>query len=267
MRKSLSDIQKVVIKIGSSSLTHESGRIDLWKMEKLVRQVANIRHSGKHVILVSSGAIAAGMGKLHFKRRPESIPEKQAAAAVGQTTLMHMYEKLFAEYGLAVAQVLLTKEDLYEPSRIEHAKNALDVMLDLGIIPIINENDAVAVEEIKVGDNDTLSAEVCRHSEFELLIILSDIDGVYNKNPRDYSDAIMLTSIDNLEALDAIEASDASTEVGTGGMITKLNAARILNPCHIPLLIVNSQSENILNRCLNGENLGTLFDWREHHEC
>ncbi len=262
MRQKVTELTDIVIKIGSSSLTHTSGMIDLWKMESLVRQIANIHNSGKKVIIVSSGAIAAGMGKMHLSERPKTIPEKQAAAAVGQSTLMHMYEKFFSEYGITVAQILLTKEDMYEESRREHCKNALNALINHRIIPIVNENDVVAIDEIKVGDNDTLSAEVCKMINFQSLIILSDINGVYNKDPRHHEDAIQLYNITDLSELDAIDATDSISSVGTGGMITKFNAARLLAESQINLIIVNSQVDNILNRVLAGENLGTFFNFR-----
>ncbi|MBS7528161.1 glutamate 5-kinase [Fusibacter paucivorans] len=261
MRSSIIGLNRIVIKIGSSSLTHESGLIDLWKMEKLVRQIVNVYNSGKEVIIVSSGAIAAGMGKMKLKERPKTIPEKQAAAAVGQTDLMHMYEKLFSEYGVGVAQVLLTKEDMYEPTRVEHCKNALDKLLEHQVIPIINENDVVAIDEIKVGDNDTLSAEVCKLTDFEMLIILSDIDGVFNKDPHRYDDAEQLFEIKALSELESINASGTDSNVGTGGMITKFNAARILHGVSKRLLIVNSATENVINKALNGEKVGTYFNF------
>jgi len=157
MQNTLKSLNQIVIKIGSSSLTHESGLIDLWKMESLVKQIANLFNSGKDVIVVSSGAIAAGIGKMKLTEKPKAMPEKQAAAAVGQSTLMHMYEKFFSEYGITVAQVLLTKEDMYEESRRAHCVNALSALINHRIIPIINENDVVAIDEIKVGDNDLIS--------------------------------------------------------------------------------------------------------------
>jgi len=261
LRHSILKHQKIVIKIGSSSLTHENGLIDLWKMEKIVRQIANIHNRGLEIIIVSSGAIAAGMGKMKLHKRPDTIAEKQAAAAVGQTSLMHMYEKLFSEYGVTVAQVLLTKEDTYEPMRICHCQNALNALLNHRIIPIINENDVVAVDEIKVGDNDTLSAEVCVLIDFDLLMILSDIDGVYDTDPHQNKAAILIHEINHLERLDTIDASTAVSNVGTGGMITKFNAARILEKHDINLLIVNSRTENIINRALSGEDVGTYFNF------
>lgn len=259
MRQKVTTQNELVIKIGSSSLTHESGLIDLWKMESLVRQIANIHNSGKKIIIVSSGAIPAGMGKMHLSERPKSIPEKQAAAAVGQSTLMHMYEKFFSEYSITVAQVLLTKEDMYEETRREHCTNALNALIEHNIVPIINENDVVAIDEIKVGDNDTLSAEVCKMISFECLIILSDINGVYDKDPRQNSDAIQISEIYDVKELDSIDAGDSNSSVGTGGMITKFNAARLLADSKINLLIVNSQVDHVLDRTLKGEKLGTFF--------
>ncbi len=256
---SLTEYKKIVIKIGSSSLTHDSGLIDLWKMEQLVKQIANLYNKGLSVIVVSSGAIAAGMGKMKFESRPKEIHEKQAAAAVGQSTLMHMYEKFFSEYGITVAQVLLTKEDMDNPSRRQHSINALSTLIKYGIVPIVNENDVVAIDEIKVGDNDTLSAEVCFMMDYEMLIILSDIDGVYDKDPRCNPDAVMIPLIESLEAMNLISAGGSGSEVGTGGMQTKLGAARLLSEAHKDLLIVNSQTENILNLVFTGKAHGTLF--------
>jgi glutamate 5-kinase len=262
MTGSLKDFKKVVIKIGSSSLTHQSGLLDLWKMESLVKQIANLYNSGKDIVIVSSGAIAAGMGKMKFIDKPKTIPEKQAAAAVGQGTLMYMYEKLFSEYGITVAQVLLTKEDMYQEVRREHSINAFSALIKHRIIPIVNENDVVAIDEIKVGDNDTLSAEVCKMIGFENLTILSDIEGVYNKDPRKYKNAYMIDEIKSIAELDEIEAGDAGSNVGTGGMQTKLKAAQIIAQAKGTMLIVNSGHHEILNELLIGRKCGTFFDFR-----
>lgn len=264
MKNTIVHIDKIVIKIGSSSLTHESGLLDLWKMESLVKQIANLYNSGKSIIIVSSGAIAAGIGKMKLKERPKSIPEKQAAAAVGQSTLMHMYEKFFSEYGITVAQVLLTKEDMNEKTRRAHCINAFESLISHRIIPIVNENDVVAIDEIKVGDNDTLSAEVCKMINFDNLIILSDINGVYNKDPRKFSDAQMIHRINDVATLDTIDAGDAGSGVGTGGMQTKFKAARIIAEIEKTMLIVNSGSPNILNEVFSGNEHGTFFDFRNN---
>ncbi len=262
MLNTLKNLNRIVIKIGSSSLTHESGLLDLWKMESLVKQIANLYNSGKDIIIVSSGAIAAGIGKMKLPEKPKSMPDKQAAAAVGQSTLMHMYEKFFAEFGITVAQVLLTKDDMYQETRREHCVNALEALIAHRIIPIINENDVVAIDEIKVGDNDTLSAEVCKMINFENLIILSDINGVYNKDPRKHDDAVMIPVIDSLEALDLIDAGDAGSTVGTGGMQTKFNAARTIESVGKTMFIINSGIPDILNHLFNGQPFGTFFDFR-----
>ncbi|MBM7562009.1 glutamate 5-kinase [Fusibacter tunisiensis] len=258
--------QKIVIKIGSSSLTHDSGLIDLWKMEQLVKQIANLYNSGRDIIIVSSGAIAAGMGKLKFANRPLEISEKQAAAAIGQSVLMHMYDKFFSEFGLTVAQILLTKDDMASDKRRSHCIHALDRLIEHRIIPIVNENDVVAVDEIKVGDNDTLSAEVCVMADFDLLVILSDIDGVYTKDPNRHPDARLIPSIGSLQALNEITASDTSSTVGTGGMITKFNAAKILHTFNKDMLIVNASTKNILNQCFDGVATGTVFKFSSHKE-
>jgi glutamate 5-kinase len=262
MLNTLKSLNRIVIKIGSSSLTHESGLLDLWKMESLVKQIANLYNSGKDIIIVSSGAIAAGIGKMKLPEKPKSMPDKQAAAAVGQSTLMHMYEKFFAEFGITVAQVLLTKDDMYQETRREHCVNALEALIAHRIIPIINENDVVAIDEIKVGDNDTLSAEVCKMINFENLIILSDINGVYNKDPRKHDDAVMIPVIDSLEALDLIDAGEAGSNVGTGGMQTKFNAARTIESVGKTMFIINSGIPDILNQLFNGQPFGTFFDFR-----
>lgn len=177
-REYLQNCQRIVVKVGSSSLTHTTGKLNFSRMEYLVRQLADLQHQGKELVLVSSGAIGAGMGKLGLKSRPKNIPEKQALAAVGQGILLHMYEKMFAEYGQTVAQVLLTREDISDRRRFLNARNALMTLLGYGAIPIINENDTVAVEEIKFGENDTLSALVASLVDADLLILLTDINGV-----------------------------------------------------------------------------------------
>lgn len=263
MTGTLKEFNKVVIKIGSSSLTHEIGLLDLWKMENLVKQIANLYNSGKDIVVVTSGAIAAGIGKMKLSEKPKTIPEKQAAAAVGQGTLLYMYEKLFSEFGITVAQVLLTKEDMYQDTRREHSINAFNALIKHRIIPIVNENDVVAIDEIKVGDNDTLSAEVCKMIGFENLIILSDIEGVYNKDPRKHKDAFMIEHISSLAELDSIDAGDAGSSVGTGGMQTKFNAARIIAEVEGTMFIVNSSHPNILNELLHGNKCGTFFDFRK----
>jgi glutamate 5-kinase len=194
-KKYLKDVRRIVIKVGTTTLTHSTGLLNLKRIENLARQLADVHNSGIEVVLVSSGAIAAGMGKLGLKVRPKTMPGKQAAAAVCQGTLIHMYEKFFSEYGKIIAQILLTKEDIIDKKRYLNARNTFSSLLEQGVIPVVNENDAVATDEIKVGDNDTLSAMVTNLIGADLLIILSDIDGLYESNPRTNPDAKIIHNV------------------------------------------------------------------------
>ncbi len=182
--KILGDVRKIVIKVGTSTLTHKTGLLNLQRIEKLVRQIANLHNQGYDIVLVTSGAIGAGMGKLNLLERPKTLPQKQAVAAVGQVTLIHLYQKIFAEYGKAIAQLLLTKDDISDRNRYLNGRNTTFELLSQGVIPVVNENDAVVIDEIKVGENDTLSAFVTSLIDADLLIILSDIDGLYDNNPH-----------------------------------------------------------------------------------
>lgn len=255
----IKNTKRIVVKVGSSTLTYENGRINLSQIENITRQLADIHNRGYEVILVSSGAIGAGIGKLGMKKRPSTIPEKQAAAAVGQGVLLHMYEKLFAEYGQVVGQILLTREDMTNRVRFLNARNSLFSLLDMGVIPIINENDAVIVDEIKVGDNDTLSALVASIIEADLLILLSDIDGLYNDNPNSNPDAKLLNWIDDIT--DEIEgyAKGAGSSLGTGGMITKVHAAKIAVSSGSLMVIGNGSTPNIIRDILDSKDVGTWF--------
>lgn len=251
--------KRVVIKVGTSSVAHATGKPNLFKIESLVRQLADLYNMGKEVILVTSGAIGTGAGKLGLPRRPRTIPEKQAAAAVGQGVLMHIYEKLFAEYGVTVGQVLLTREDFSERRRFLNARNSLHAMLQFGVIPVINENDTVAVDEIKLGDNDNLSALVATLIDAELLILLSDIDGLFTADPRKEKNAQLI--LDVTEMTPEIEAlsGGAGSKFGTGGMATKIQAARIAMHSGIVTVIANMEEKDIIRRVINGETLGTVF--------
>lgn len=261
--KALTDLNRVVIKVGTSSLTHQTGKLNLLKLEKLTREMADLHNRGTEVILVSSGAIGAGIGKMGFKEKPKTIPEKQAAASVGQGILLHMYEKLFGEYGQIVSQVLLTREDLAVRKRYLNARNALLTLLRWGAIPIVNENDTLAVEEICFGDNDTLAALVAGLVDADLLIILSDIDGLYSGDPRKDSDAKLIKVINEVTP-DIIKlAGGAGSSFGTGGMMTKIHAAKITMNSGIPMIIANSSKDGILPTILNGEIPGTLFTPKE----
>ncbi len=257
--RNLSDVKRVVIKVGTSSLTYPNGNINLSAMEKLVRQAADLAHRGLQVILVSSGAIAAGVGRLGLSERPTTIPGKQAAAAVGQGLLMQIYEKLFAEYGKTVAQMLLTKDDLTSVKRRNNCHATLQTLLDYGVIPIVNENDTVAVDEIKLGDNDTLSAMVAAVAKADLLILLSDIDGLFSADPRRDANATIVRTVVGLTPEIERLAGGAGSSNGTGGMVTKLSAARITGDAGVRMIIANSSTDGILSRLLSSENLGTIF--------
>nr|WP_083490247.1 glutamate 5-kinase [Caloramator mitchellensis] len=253
------DKKRVVIKIGSSTLTHSNGLPNYDMMEKLIRQIADLKNAGYEIIIVTSGAIGAGMAKLKLKQRPKTIPEKQACAAVGQGLLMHIYEKIFSEYGIIVGQILLTREDINNRIRFLNARNSIFSLLKNGIVPIINENDAVAVDEIKIGDNDTLSALVSILVEGDLLIILSDIEGLYNKNPLIYPDAELISTVESIDESIINIAGGAGSKLGTGGMATKIEAAKIALSSGISMIIAKGSNDRVLYRILKGENIGTIF--------
>lgn len=255
----IKNVKRIVVKVGSSTLTYSNGSLNLRHIENLVRQLSDIHNSGIEVVLVTSGAIAAGVGKLGLKAKPKSMPMKQAAAAVGQVSLMHMYDKLFAEYGKVSAQILITKEDMDHNTRLINAKNTFTSLLKNKVIPIVNENDAIATEEIKFGDNDTLSAAVCRLISADLLILLSDIDGLYNCNPSTHSDAVLINYVGNITEDLYGAAEGAGSQVGTGGMVTKLNAAKIVMDGGAAMVIVDGSSANIINEVLEGKEIGTFF--------
>lgn len=258
-RKWLADARRIVVKVGTRIITHETGKLNLGRIDRFVREIADLLNSGREIILVSSGAVGAGMGKLGLKQKPNTIPEKQAVAAVGQGLLMHIYEKLFAEYGYVVAQVLLTREDMSERRRYLNARNALFKLLNFGVVPIINENDTIAVEEIRLGDNDTLSALVAGLVDAELLVLLSDIDGLYTANPRENSDAELIEVVEEITPEIEQLAGGAGSKVGTGGMVTKLQAARIATNSGIPMVIADGKNPGVLRRVIAGEKCGTLF--------
>jgi glutamate 5-kinase len=251
---------KVVVKVGTSSLTHASGLINLEKMEQLVKQLANLMNRGYRVVLVSSGAIGAGMGRLKIDKRTASLAQKQALAAVGQNILMHMYLKLAAEYGIDVGQVLLTREDIVDEERGKYSKEVLESLMMLKVLPIINENDAVAVDEIKFGDNDRLSAMVAKLLDADWLIMLSDIDGLFDDNPRLNPSAKLISHVKGLLPEHMLGAKQAGSELGTGGMVTKLMAVEIAQSAKVQTIIANSETKDVLTRIFNGEALGTWFE-------
>ena len=251
--------QKIVVKVGTSTLTHKNGKLNLEQIERLVRQLSDLRNQRKDVVLVSSGAIGAGMGKLNLEQRPKTIPEKQAVAAVGQGILLHIYEKMFSEYGQATAQLLLTKADLEHRQRFLNGRNTLLTLLKFGVIPIVNENDTVAFEEIKFGDNDTLAALVGTLIDADLILLLTDIDGFYDGDPRKNKNAKRISVVETInEEIEGL-AGNVGSKFGSGGMITKITAARIAVNAGIPLMIGHGAEDNIIRRLTSGEDVGTLF--------
>lgn len=250
---------RIVVKVGTRLLTHETGKLNLGYMEKLARELADLCNQGHEVILVSSGSIGAGRGRLNITRNPISIPEKQAIAAVGQGILVQIYEKLFAEYGLNVGQILLTRTDLVSRRRYINACNTVLTLLKLGVVPIINENDSVSVEELKFGDNDRLSALVAGLSDAHLLIILTDIDGLYNKNPRKHSDADLIPYVEKIDESIKAGAEKSHDDLATGGMITKLQAAEVAISSGVGMYIANGFDPGVVSRLVKGEHVGTYF--------
>ena len=259
-RALLKEKKRIVVKIGSSSLTHQAtGDLNLAKMEKLVRVLTDLKNQGKDVVLVSSGAIAVGRKTLGLKERPTDKSVKQACAAVGQAKLMMVYEKLFAEYHQIPAQVLLTKYTMLDQVSRRNAENTFDELLKLGVLPIVNENDTVATDEIEFGDNDTLSAVVATLTDSELLVILTDIDGLYTDNPRENPEAKLISDVYEITEDTKKIAGGAGSNRGTGGMITKVMAAEIAAAAGISTSVCDGEDPRILYRLFDGENVGTLF--------
>ena len=263
-RKTLMEAKRIVVKVGTSTLTHSTGKPNLFRIEQLAMDLADLANQGKEIVLVFSGAVGAGMARLGMAERPKTIPEKQAAAAVGQGLLMHIYEKAFSEFGQVVAQVLLTREDSVNRSRYANSRNTLLTLLNYGVIPIINENDAVAIEELKIGDNDTLSAMVANIVDADLLIILSDIDGVYTANPQIDPTATLMHEIPDITEAVENAAGGAGSSRGTGGMYTKIQAAKMVVNSGIAMVIASGLEKGVVRRILQGENIGTLFLSREN---
>jgi glutamate 5-kinase len=252
-------VRRLVVKVGSGVLSRGSFTLDAGTIRALAAQITASRSGGRQVALVSSGAIVAGVGRLDLKERPRSIPLKQAAAAIGQGALIWTYEEAFAAHGVKVAQVLLTGEDLRDRSRYLNARNTLFTLLTLGVLPIINENDTVAVEEIKFGDNDRLSALVASLVDADLLVILTDTDGLFTADPRRSPKARLIPLVRGHEAEGASWAGAPATATGVGGMASKVEAARLAGASGIPTLIANGTTPDTLTRLLAGEALGTLF--------
>lgn len=271
-RDFLKDKKRIVVKIGSSSLMHsETGKLDLLKIERLVRALVDIKNSGKEVILVSSGAIAVGKTAIGLHERPDELPVKQACAAIGQAKLMMVYQKLFAEYGTIAAQVLLTKYTMLNPVTRTNAENTFKELLHIGAIPVVNENDTVSTYEIEqvqsFGDNDKLSALVASITEADLLILLSDIDGLYTDDPNKNPDARFINVVDKIdEQLMNMGKNSSGSSVGTGGMSAKLVAAQIATYSGTDMVITNGNDVTNISRIINGENTGTLFLQHQYND-
>lgn len=251
--------KRVVVKVGTSTLTHATGMLNIRRVERLVKVLSDLKNAGHELVLVTSGAIGVGAGKLALREKPSDMPTKQACAALGQSELMYIYDKYFSEYNHNAAQVLLTRDIIEDMRRKENVSNTFERLLELSVIPVVNENDTVSVEEIEFGDNDTLSAIVARLVEADLLIIFSDIDGLYDRDPRKNSDARLISHVaeitDEIRAL----AGTPGSAFGTGGMVTKLHAAEICMEAGIPMAILNGEKPEEIYRLLEGKEAGTLF--------
>ena len=262
-REKLKDKQRIIVKVGTSSLIHKAtGNINLFRLEKLVRVLTDLHNSGKDVILVSSGAIGVGFKALGLENRPTSLPMEQACSAVGQGQLMMIYQKLFAEYNQGSAQILITKETMLNDERRYNAKNTFEELLKLGVIPIVNENDTVAIDEIEFGDNDTLSAVVAAIAGADMLVLLSDIDGLYTDDPNRNPEAELIPYVERISDEMIEMAKGPTTSFGTGGMSSKISAAGIANDAGADMAIINGDNmENILT-LMEGKDIGTVF--KEH---
>ena len=250
---------RIVVKIGTSTLAHSTGHLNIRRVESLCKIMSDIKNAGHEVILVSSGAIGMGVGKLGLRQRPTDIPTKQAAAAVGQCELMYTYDKLFSEYHHTVAQLLITGDDVADETRHQNFSNTINRLLEMGCIPIINENDTVATAELGIGDNDTLAAIVAQSVKAEKLVLLSDIDGLYTADPHTHPDAKLIERVEKLDENILALAGVSGSNLGTGGMVTKLNAAKICMECGCDMIITNGNDPQNLYAIMDGKSVGTTF--------
>ena len=255
----LENIQKIVVKVGTSTLTNEDGGLNIEKIKKIVSELSNLSNKGYDVVLVTSGAVGAGMGRLNMTERPKTLSEKQALASVGQVALTHLYQLLFQEYGKIIGQILLTRGDFSDRRRYLNARNVCNTLLKNKIIPVINENDAVVSNELKVGDNDTLSALVSGLIDADLLIILSDVQGLYNKNPQKYEDANLIEIVGKIDDDIKKTADGEGSKFGTGGMMTKIIAAEMATKIGTNMVIASGDDPKNISRIVEKENIGTLF--------
>ena len=251
--------KRIVVKIGTSTLAHATGRLNIRHVEELVKVLSDLKNAGHQIILVSSGAIGMGVGKLNLPGKPSDMPTKQAAAAVGQCELMYTYDKLFLQYSHTVAQVLLTGEDVDHPERRENFENTMERLLELGALPVINENDTIATAEIKVGDNDTLGAIVACCVKADLLVLLSDIEGLYTADPRKDPDAKLIPTVEEVTPEIEALAGGVGSSLGTGGMATKLRAAKMVTAMGCDMVITNGEHPERLYDIAEGKDVGTRF--------
>ena len=250
---------RIVVKVGTSTLAHSTGRLNIRHVEELVKVLSDLKNAGHEIILVSSGAIGMGMGKLNLPGKPSDMPSKQAAAAVGQCELMYTYDRLFGQYNHTVAQILLTGNDIENEERRTNFKNTIFRLLELQVLPVINENDTVVTAEIKVGDNDTLGAIVACNANADLLVLLSDIEGLYTADPRKDPNATLIPVVESVTAEVEALAGGAGSGLGTGGMATKLRAAKLVTQNGCDMIITNGERPSVLYDIVAGKPVGTRF--------
>lgn len=251
--------RKVVVKLGSNTISDENGNVNREGMRPIVSQIIDLIEAGKRVVVVSSGAGSCGVGAIKKWSRRSDMNYKQALCAIGQVELMNAYKELFGECGLHVAQLLLTKGDFEDPHRVLNVRNTLFTLIDEGVVPIINENDCVSVDEIRIGDNDTLSALTANLWAADMLILMSDIDGVYDKDPHTYDDAVMIETVTDIPALRERIDTTGKSEFGTGGMVTKLHAAELVTQYDTSMIITNSRVPDVIGKIMRGEQKATVF--------
>lgn len=262
-RRRVKDAKRIIIKVGTTTVTYKNGHINLERLENLTKVISDIVNSGKEVVLVTSGAVGAGFGKLKLDEKPENIREIQALSAIGQCELMHIYSKFFSDYSHIVGQILLTRDVIEDEHIKENVCNTFELLLQKGVIPIVNENDSVAIDEleniVKFGDNDNLSAIVSTLVNADLLIILSDIDGFYDSDPRYNKNATMIKEIFEIDESLVLCAGEAGSDLGTGGMITKIKAAKVAISAGVDMIIASGKDPYVIRNILRGEDVGTLF--------
>lgn len=258
IREEVKRAHRIVVKVGTSTLTYDTGKMNLRRFDELARVLSDLRNQGREIILVSSGAQGIAMGKLNMDKKPDDMAKKQAIAAVGQCELMYLYDKMFSDYSNTVAQILLTRDDIAIPRRKRNTQNTINALLNMGFIPVINENDTVAVEEIEIGDNDNLSAVVADLVDADLLVLYSDIEGLYNDDPHRNKNAKLIQEVYDIDGVRHL-AGGAVSRVGTGGMITKIEAAEIAMNAGINMIVANGNNVFSMYDILAGEKVGTLF--------